>query len=73
MYFYHQVDPVDGCRILMTAGKGDIPVLMSKKFGKGTVYLLTATACGPNKKDSFYNSDFTEKLLQYIQAERAAE
>ena len=78
MYYYYGFEPVEGSTVLMTAsedgwfGTKDIPVLVSKKFGKGTVYVLNGTAAGPNKEDSFYNCGFTESLLKFIEQERAA-
>lgn len=78
MYYYYNYPLTEDAKVLMTAsesgffGEKNIPVLVSKKFGKGTVYVLTGMSAGPNKKDTFYNAGFTEALLKFIEQERSA-
>lgn len=76
LYYYWDLKLAEGSEILMTAsesgwfGKKNIPVLSRKKYGKGYIYVLNGTACGPSEKNSFWNTEFLAGLLKYIEAQR---
>ena len=76
LFNFYDLQPAEGSEILMTAsepgwfGRKDIPVLLRKKFGKGHVYVLTGTACGPHTENSFWKGDFLKELLDLIHASR---
>ena len=71
MYYYLDLEAAEGAEVLATADGGreklffrkEIPVLFQKKVGKGTITVLTATACGPDDKESFWNTDLVKNLL----------
>ena len=52
--------------ILATAGNGKIPILLRKKFGQGSITVLTATACGPAKNNSFWKTSILENIINYL-------
>ena len=71
MYYYLDLQAADDAEILATADGGKtlffsqkkIPVIFQKKLGKGTITVLSATACGPSNEKSFWNTDLVKNLL----------
>lgn len=49
LYYYHNVNAKNGVEILMWAG--DKPVLLKRKYGKGSVIVFTGTVMGDKQKD----------------------
>lgn len=66
MYYYWNLKPTDDAEILATAANGKIPVFLRRKFGKGTISVLTATAYGPAEKNSFWKTSFPENLIKFL-------
>lgn len=66
MYYYWDLKPAEGAEILATADNGKIPVLIRKKFGKGTVTVLAATVCGPAGKDCFWKTAFVDNIRNFL-------
>lgn len=78
LYYYWDLKLAEGSQVLMTAseqgffGKKGIPVLSRKKHGKGYVYVLNGTACGPEDGKSFWKNGFVPALLKFIESERGS-
>ena len=66
MYHYWDLKPEKDAEILATAGNGKIPILLRKKFGQGSITVLTATACGPAKNNSFWKTSILENIINYL-------
>ena len=62
MYYYWNLKPSADAEVIATADNGKIPVLVRRKFGKGSIIVLTATVCGPTGNNSFWKSDFINHL-----------
>jgi hypothetical protein len=63
--YYHQNLALDAeAEVLLKAG--DIPVLARKAAGKGYIYLLSATALGPDTPESFWNTDLPQKIVDFV-------
>ena len=66
LYHYWDLKPGNGAEILATAGTGKIPVLLRRKYGKGSITVLAATACGPAGKNSFWKGSFINRLIDFL-------
>lgn len=65
-YWIHQVKPVEGASVFIKAGK--YPLLISKKYGEGTIWAFTGTPLGiPAENDlPFWKWKDFPKLIQII-------
>lgn len=66
MFYYWNLKPAKDADILATAGNGKIPILFRRKYGKGSISVLTATVCGPAEKDSFWKTSFIDNIINYL-------
>lgn len=70
LFHFWDLKPSEGAEVLVTVSKPDerrdIPILLRKRFGKGNVYVLTGTACGQSRENSFWEGDFLMNLLRTI-------
>lgn len=66
MYYYWNLKPTADAEVLATADNGKIPVLVRRKFGKGSIVVLCATTCGPVGKDSFWNTSFLDNFMSFL-------
>ena len=62
LYYYHDLPPVKGAEIMMKAG--NVPVIVSKKYGKGTITVFTGTTSGPDSSDAFWNTSAWTSIFQ---------
>lgn len=66
MYYYWDVKVKEDAEILATAAKGQYPILLRSKIGKGSVTVLTATAFGDDTPDSFWRTEFSRNLIDTL-------
>jgi hypothetical protein len=65
LYYYWDVKPVEGAEILATADNGKLPILFRKKYGEGTVTVLSATVFGPVTPSSFWNTEMIQNIFDF--------
>jgi hypothetical protein len=66
LFYYFPAELTSGAEVVFKAG--NIPVLISKKYGKGKISVLSATPSGPDVKDAFWRTNCLAEMLTKITA-----
>ncbi|MBR1965180.1 MAG: hypothetical protein IKA22_01065 [Lentisphaeria bacterium] len=64
LYYYFPAELTPGAEVIFKAG--NVPVMVSKKYGKGRISVFCGTPAGPDVKNAFWRTGCLQEMLDKI-------